>query len=71
LRVSADIHPSANDQAHFSYSTDGTTFTPIGTGFVMTNAWEFFMGYRFGIFNFATKALGGSVNVASFTLTAP
>jgi beta-xylosidase len=71
LRVSVDVHPGANDQGHFSYSLDGTAFMPIGTGFVMTNAWQFFMGYRFGIFNFATAALGGSVSVSSFTLTSP
>jgi hypothetical protein len=37
----------------------------------MNNSWEFFMGYRFGIFNFATDAMGGVVTVKSFALTAP
>jgi hypothetical protein len=37
----------------------------------MTNAWQFFMGYRFAIFNYATQALGGSVGVSSFSLEAP
>ena len=32
---------------------------------------EFFMGYRFGIFNYATQALGGAVTVRSFDLTTP
>jgi len=36
----------------------------------MNSSWEFFMGYRFGIFNFATSALGGSVVLKSFDLTA-
>ncbi len=29
------------------------------------------MGYRFGIFNYATQALGGAVTVRSFDLTTP
>ena len=29
------------------------------------------MGYRLGIFNFATLATGGSVTVVSFALTTP
>ena len=29
------------------------------------------MGYRFGIFDYATQALGGSVKVASFEVTKP
>lgn len=71
LRVNADIRPGSNSQGHFSYSTDGVTFTPLGPGFVMGNSWQFFMGYRYAIFNYATQALGGSVNVASFTMTTP
>ncbi|HYP88068.1 MAG TPA: glycoside hydrolase 43 family protein [Polyangiaceae bacterium] len=71
LRLSADIRPGANRQGSFSYSTDGTTFKPLGPGYTMNNSWEFFMGYRFGIFNFATTALGGAVTVKSFELTSP
>lgn len=41
------------------------------TAFVLNNQWEFFMGYRFGIFNYATQALGGAVTVRSFDLTTP
>ena len=67
LRISADIHVGTGKQGTFSYSTDGTTFTSMGT-LTMNQAWNFFMGYRYGIFNFATKALGGSVTVSSFTV---
>jgi hypothetical protein len=35
----------------------------------MKKDWPFFTGYRCGIFDFATRALGGSVKVASFELT--
>jgi beta-xylosidase len=68
LRVNADIRPGTGRQARFSYSTNGTTFTSLGPAFTMTNAWQFFMGYRFAIFNYATQALGGSVTVPQFTL---
>lgn len=71
LRISADIRPGANSQAHFFYSTDGQQFTPIGPAFTMTNAWQFFLGYRFAIFDYATQALGGSVSVSSFDLQTP
>ncbi|KAL0575775.1 hypothetical protein V5O48_006194 [Marasmius crinis-equi] len=66
LRVTADVAPTGSNQAIFSYSTDGTRFTVLGNALVLDNSWQFFMGYRFGIFNFATKALGGSVTVKSF-----
>ncbi|MDQ0374135.1 family 43 glycosylhydrolase [Cellulomonas humilata] len=71
LRATADIRPGSGRTATFSYSTDGTTFVPLGPTFTLNNAWEFFMGYRFGIFNYATQALGGAVTVRSFDLTTP
>jgi hypothetical protein len=71
LRVNADIRPGTGRQGRFSYSTDGVNFTALGPGFSMNNAWQFFMGYRYGIFNYATQALGGAVNVSRFSLTTP
>ncbi|WP_217897086.1 glycoside hydrolase family 43 protein [Granulicella rosea] len=71
LRAAADIRPGAGHTATFSYSTDGVTFRPLGVPFVLSNSWQFFMGYRFGIFNYATAKLGGSVEVTSFQLTTP
>ncbi|KOX28127.1 glycoside hydrolase [Saccharothrix sp. NRRL B-16348] len=71
LRINADIQPGANRQARFSYSTDGVNFTGLGPAFTLNNAWQFFMGYRYGIFNHATQALGGSVTVSKFDLTTP
>src|SRR3954470_23125795 len=68
LRIAADIAPGKTGQARFSYSMDGTLFTAIGPAFSMNEAWQFFMGYRFAIFNYATQALGGSVQVSSFRL---
>ncbi|WP_217708887.1 RICIN domain-containing protein [Nonomuraea rhodomycinica] len=71
LRVAADIRPGSGRQARFSYSTDGSTFVSLGPAFTLTNAWQFFMGYRFGIFNYATQSLGGAVTVRRFDLTTP
>ncbi|MGW0595463.1 family 43 glycosylhydrolase, partial [Streptosporangium sp. NPDC002607] len=71
LRVNADIQPGSGRQARFSYSTDGTNFTSFGPAFTLNNAWQFFMGYRFGIFNYATQSLGGAVTVRRFDLTTP
>ncbi|EOD43516.1 putative xylosidase glycosyl hydrolase protein [Neofusicoccum parvum UCRNP2] len=68
LRLAADIAPAGTKQGVFSYSNDGETFTTLGTPFTMITAWQYFIGYRFGIFNFATQALGGSVLVESFEM---
>ncbi|MFI6706120.1 RICIN domain-containing protein [Nonomuraea sp. NPDC050478] len=71
LRVSADIRPGSGRQARFSYSTNGSDFVSLGPAFALNNAWQFFMGYRFGIFNYATQSLGGAVTVRRFDLTTP
>jgi len=73
LQISPDVTPafsgsSATRTATFSYSTDGKTFTTLGTPFQLSNTWQFFTGYRYGVFNFATKALGGQVIVKSFDM---
>lgn len=68
LRASADITPGPNRQATFAYSTDGVTFTPFGEAHTMSNDWQFFIGYRFAILNFATTSLGGSIQVQSFEI---
>jgi beta-xylosidase len=71
LRAAADIRPGSGRQATFSYSTNGTTFTPLGNPLTLNNEWYFFMGYRFAIFNHATQSLGGTVTVSRFTLSTP
>lgn len=72
LRVEANVRTDAGGaQARFSYSTDGTRFTSLGNTLNMNKDWQYFLGYRFGIFNYATQSLGGSVNVASFEVTKP
>ena len=73
FRIEADITPafgtSTERTTTFSYSLDGgKTFVKVGPAFKMSNAWNYFTGYRFGVFNFATKALGGEVTVKSFQM---
>ncbi|KAE9373683.1 glycoside hydrolase family 43 protein [Stipitochalara longipes BDJ] len=67
FRVSMDARASGTKLAQFSYSTDGSNFTQLGPAAPLSSGWQIFVGYRFGIFNFATKALGGSVLVSEFT----
>ncbi|KAJ3130508.1 hypothetical protein HK098_000073 [Nowakowskiella sp. JEL0407] len=69
LRMSANIAPSSDHAVQFYYSTDGSKFTSFGSKFTMITAWQFFMGYRFAIFNHATKSLGGSITVRAFTVS--
>ena len=61
LQVRADVTPafgtSTVRQATFWYSTDGSSYTQLGPSLGLTNAWEFFSGYRYAVFNHATKAL--------------
>ncbi|TDC61528.1 hypothetical protein E1258_11225 [Micromonospora sp. KC207] len=71
LRINADIRPGSGRQARFSYSTDGVNFTVLGPAFTLNSDWQFFMGYRFGIFNYATQALGGAVTVRRFDIATP
>lgn len=75
LRITADIRPGGGlgvggtlRNASFSWSRDGVTFAPLGPQVQMNNDYYFFMGPRFGVFNHATKALGGRVKVRSFEL---
>ncbi|PNP59295.1 hypothetical protein FNYG_14957 [Fusarium nygamai] len=66
LQVRMDARADGNKQATFYYSTDGNSFSQLGGAYTLTSGWNYFMGYRYGIFNFATKALGGSVKVLGF-----
>jgi len=70
LRINANINPGTGRQGRFYYSTNGNSFTQLGS-LTMNADWPFFMGYRYAIFNHATKSLGGSVRVSSFTVDAP
>ncbi|KAJ7106983.1 putative xylosidase/glycosyl hydrolase [Mycena epipterygia] len=69
LRATANVG-NGGDSATFQYSTDGATFHALGGALALNTNWTFFMGYRFGIFNYAMQALGGKVVVSSFTMEA-
>ncbi|QCR22365.1 glycoside hydrolase 43 family protein [Pontibacter sp. SGAir0037] len=47
------------DVANFFYSLDGKTWKKIGSSLKMEYTLPHFMGYRFGLFNYATKTPGG------------
>jgi hypothetical protein len=50
------------DKAYFSYSLDGTSWKDIGRSIQMSYTLPHFMGYRFTLFNYATKTSGGFVD---------
>ncbi|KAL2754848.1 glycoside hydrolase family 43 protein [Sodiomyces alcalophilus JCM 7366] len=74
LRVEADVtpnfqNPGGENTAWFSYSLDGEDFVPlVSGGWALHNRWEFFMAFRFAVFNYATEELGGSIKVKEFDL---
>ena len=47
------------DVADFFYSLDGTAWMPVGTQLKMAYTIPQFIGYRFALFNYATKNVGG------------
>ena len=57
------------DKAYFYYSLDGKSWTPIGSVLNMSYTLPHFMGYRFGLFNYASKTSGGFVDFDYFRLS--
>ena len=68
LRLDGDFQPGHHDVANFFYSLDGENWTQIGTKNyrMIFDYRRFFMGTKFGIFNYATKKAGGYVDVDAF-----
>lgn len=56
------------DVADFYYSLDGKKWISIGTTLRMTYTLPHFMGYRFGLFNYATKYTGGYADFDFFRI---
>jgi len=56
------------DRARFFYSLDGESWTTIGNELQMNYTLPHFMGYRFGLFNYATKTAGGFADFDYFRL---
>ena len=57
------------DVANFFYSLDGKTWLPAGTRLKMAYTIPQFIGYRFGLFNYATKETGGFADFDFFHIT--
>jgi len=57
-----------NDKAYFFYSLDGKVWKSIGPALQMKYTLPHFMGYRFGLFNYATQAQGGFVDFDYFKI---
>ena len=57
------------DVAHFFYSLDGKNWRSIGTQLKMAYTLPHFMGYRFTLFNYATKETGGFADFDYFRIS--
>ena len=68
LRIDGDFQAGHNDAANFYYGLDGQTWTQIGTKNyrMIFDYRRFFMCSKFAIFFYATKSLGGYIDVDSF-----
>ena len=56
------------DIADFFYSLDGKSWIPVGSTLKMSYTIPQFMGYRLGLFNYATKNVGGFTDFDFFHL---
>jgi beta-xylosidase len=68
LKASCDF-TNRTDKAYFFYSFDGHKWEPIGTPLQMVYTLPHFMGYRFGLFNYATRLPGGYVDFDFFHIS--
>ena len=68
LKAECDFNNRA-DTARFFYSLDGKSWTAIGSELKMSYTLPHFMGYRFGLFNYATKTTGGFVDFDYFRVS--
>jgi len=68
LKASCDF-TDRKDEANFFYSLDGKKWNRIGSTLKMQYTLPHFMGYRFGLFNYATKGAGGYVDFDYFKIS--
>lgn len=69
LKIDCDFRNKI-DVAKFFYSLDGKTWEPIGGELKMEyTLMEHFMGYRFGLFNYASKNPGGFADFDYFYIS--
>lgn len=67
LKAECDF-TNKKDIANFFYSLDGKNWQSIGTQLKMAYTIPHFMGYRFGLFNYATKNTGGYADFDFFKI---
>jgi arabinoxylan arabinofuranohydrolase len=63
LKIDFDF---VTDRAKFYYSLNGADWTEFGSELKMRYTIPHFMGYRFALFNFATRTAGGYVDIDYF-----
>ncbi|MHA7964846.1 family 43 glycosylhydrolase [Paenibacillus sp. CAU 1782] len=68
LRAELDFK-NRTDKGYFYYSLDGERWASIGNTLQMSYTLPHFMGYRFALFNFATKTTGGYVDFDSYQIS--
>ncbi len=68
LKAECDFR-NRTDKGYFYYSLDGKNWTKIGGVLQMEYTLPHFMGYRFGLFNWATAAAGGWVEFDYFRVS--
>lgn len=68
FKIDCDFR-NRTDKAYFYYSLDNKTWTKIGSVLQMAYSMPHFMGYRFGLFNYATKTPGGFVDFDYYRVT--
>jgi beta-xylosidase len=69
LKAAGDFKERA-DKGTFYYSLDNKNWIRIGSELKMAYTIPHFMGYRFGLFNYATKTPGGSADFDFFCIYA-
>ena len=57
------------DKGYFYYSLDGVEWNRVGDELQMKYTLPHFMGYRFGLFNYATKSIGGYADFDFFKIS--
>ena len=67
FRIAFDFK-NLTDKAYFYYSLDGTSWHKIGDMLQMQYTLDHFVGYKFALFNYATKTTGGFVDFDYFRI---
>ena len=69
LKVDCDF-TNRKDEAYFYWSLNGEQWKRIGPSLRMVYTLPHFMGYRFGLFNYATSQSGGSADFDYYRISA-